>query len=199
MAITYLVLGTAPAQEEFVDLIDDSLGDLDDDLGIDLTYVDLQDRGEHLLVHVYEAPDNEVRVSVVKDDRTPVDYLAVEAPSRELLDNVSAFLRERLPVQDLEALQSSARRDISENPGVLVKLAIASDEPDEVTEDIIRDALKSDDLTVLSAAVEAASLAGWPAFAGVLAEYYVQHPEREIRELAGRALNALVMGNPSGS
>ncbi|MFF4697388.1 hypothetical protein [Streptomyces chattanoogensis] len=199
MAISYLVLGSPPADAAFIDIIDDSLGELEDRLGLDLTYAELQDRGEDLLVHVYASVDGAVRVSVVEEERTPVHYLTVEAPTQEIVDDLASFLDEHLPVQDLASLQSLARHESAENPGILVKLAIASAGPDEVTDSIIRDALGSRDHSVLRAAIEAASLTRWPSFAGALADHYQKHPDKSIRELSGRALNALVMGNPSGS
>ncbi|MEV6157393.1 hypothetical protein AB0L53_44355 [Nonomuraea sp. NPDC052129] len=177
--------------------IDDLLADLEEQEGVDLIYDALVPRTEHVIEHQYRDADETVCLSLANDGKTPVDYLILTAPD-DVLDRMVAFLKTQLPVVSFEDLRTRAHERTESDPGALVRMAIAAEEPDQDSITLIRQALHSPDRDRKHAAIEAACLTGWPLFLDELVDLYHRHPETDTRALAGRAAQALIGRNPTG-
>src|SRR5205823_1556872 len=97
-----------------------------------------------------------------------------------------------LPVWSSAALHEAAERGMEEDPGALVRLALAEGaEADPRTMRLLERALHHSDKELRISAIEAASLTQWPAAKALLAWVRENDPDQEVRRYADEALDAL--------
>jgi hypothetical protein len=126
-------------------------------------------------------------------------YLVIEAFGDDQLRTMGSVL-ERLPIQRLAALQTSARKEVLRDPTVLIRLAVgAGDAADPTSRTIIADALSSPTPAVRLAAAMAAGVTRWPDLVPVLESAARREPENRVRRMIQGALDCCRNGPMSDS
>jgi hypothetical protein len=157
-------------------------------------FLDDVDQHEAGLTHyVFLEEEGRMRVVLVVDEDTPVQYVVIEShDSAGDVDRVADALVRNLRVIPPERLRETAAANIDEAPGNLVRMALgASSEADAETVEILTRGLSSPRRETRSAAVEAASLTQWPELVEPLRQAGESEQDPELRKFAATALDVL--------
>ncbi|MFE4173767.1 HEAT repeat domain-containing protein [Streptomyces sp. NPDC056909] len=197
MLSRYHVLSSKPGDEEFFDILEDALASLGENSSVSLSFQDSRQGGERQEIHVYSTESGNLQLFVTDDLDIETRYVMLAAEDVDTLDGVSLVLAAALAAKSLEDLKLEARQFMERDPVALVRVALASgDRSDVQTLELITEGLRSENREVRIRAVEAGSLTQWHEFAVPLAEIYERDPDREVRFVAGHALQVLLSANP---
>ncbi|MCL7376577.1 HEAT repeat domain-containing protein [Streptomyces sp. 35G-GA-8] len=196
MLSRYYVLNSRPGDDQFFDILEDALASLEENASVSVSFQDSKQVGEHQEVHSYSTESGNLQLIVTDDRDIGTRYIMLAAKDIDILDQVSV-LADALSVKSIEDLRSEARQSMNRDPIALVRVALASEDHSDVeTLELITEGLRSEDREVRLRAVEAGSLTQWREFAIPLAEIYESDPDREVRFVAGHALQVLLSANP---
>jgi hypothetical protein len=191
MSRRHYVLRSQPTELSFFDTMQAAIDVIQEKHGLDFKYSHSENMGENLGRHIYVEMGNRALLRVVNDHRTPVRYLIVDASTDQGVEELSSWLGESLPFILLQELQQDARAKGTTDPGALIRLAIGAGEmADPETQKILSDSMQATEAIVRFRAAEAAGLVQWPEFIPALTKLKESDSSPEVREMAGKALEA---------
>lgn len=165
---------------------------LEEEQGITFEFDEADSPDGAITKYVFYESNGRARLILGDDPDTPARYFIVEARDASLADRIAGALTNALPVWSTADLREMAERDLAEDPGSMVRMALgASSEADSATLDILNRGLRHDDREVRLSAIEALSLTQWQEAADLLASARDNDPDPELQEYAGRALDML--------
>lgn len=142
-------------------------------------YNDMQQRGSVILVDDHEMPPTDM----------PVRYV-VFGGEAEFVERVTPWLESLLPVIPLPELQEAARTSMSEEPQLLVLMAMATgDAPVPASLDIVLEAMRHEDELARFTAVFTASVVPWEALKPEVRRLEREDPSERVRILAHNVLS----------
>lgn len=185
------ILRSAPGELTFFDTFRGALDQLKKEHGMEFKYALFEEGADDLARHVYWEAQERAILNLVEDFDVSVRYLIIEAASQEDVEHLGERLGEFLPFIPLAELQEEARQKMMDDPQVVVRMALGTNElSDPVSLEILRNGLSSDNELVRFRAAAAASLTQWTEFLEELRQMNQNDPSPEVQEMARRAVEA---------
>jgi hypothetical protein len=187
--IRYAVLRSRDELDELFEQLESGLHEVQRRTGLLFAYA-YTEEAPGAKIHIWrEQRSNNALIRLVDDQDIPTRYLVIEAADAQTAEAILEALASSLDLATLLELQDMAREAMDREPGLVVRMALATGESaDAMSVGLIARALRSPDANLREAGVLAAALTRWHVFLAELERMYEEEADPSAREILAQAI-----------